>query len=940
MREGMLRLSLRSVPILMSLGVMIATAAICLGITTSTQQSTVDLLRSGAREDVNVMFVTASMNTQRLSNKWMASVLTCAETFVVGILNSTREMVTKYQAHVTATLRRSPRDPYGDGLSDTMMNDYYHELSHSRVQALLYITIRRRHDMMLQAPWALTIDDISQKDYLYIQTNGSTYGSLGMDVTALGPGYSASDLAMTVCPMTPDVTCNSSFYRTSTSLLTNGSTYTETFRNYPQYVAGLDLSPFIPWVAINTNNKVRGDVVWTPLREYDYYITTTLFGAVRSPYVPKHPILGDVIGVVGAGVDLRVLSKYLASITKLPGQRIFITVTDDSLMIDSPNLGNLVAVSHGNSMTLSVRSTYSGGVTAGAGRVPAVDSDDEIIRGAARWVERQPRKYRDLVDSTTADGAGMSFYLTSNDNNSNSSTSLYGDRYIIMGSNVSTIEGIGWTVVVVVPWNYVMGDVEVNNARAAQNLADHDAQVSSMVVVSQIVLYSVLAVLCVLMMLGVYIITVGYTTPLLELRADMENVASMKLDLIDMSKPLSVIHEVESMQLHFQKMVSNLEEYRAFMPQAIFEEAVPSVPSNLSVTGVSDKTSFTKNVEYENPFCDPSDGTVFQIAIPDVVAVASPQGSPVHSPKNIPGPLQVFTQAIRRWSRRSFNSNGSGSDITPPGSPRDNKARRRSLTFRDDARVQRLREMGFRLFSATFMSASLNDDNGTDPERTFQTRQAFVGAFLRVMEKNGEGIHFTIQGDKVVGSWNAFRPCVNHEISACDASFMLRQEVGKTTSIRLVITSSQVIVGFVGTHKSKSPTILGPAITEIDPMLSLAGPVQAKVLASENVARKLHGKYCAAAVDVIRFGCDEPAQRVFEVIPIPTGKDVKAVEDAMTAYHLSFSRFTARNYSEALSCLTTFMRDHSSVLDDGLVHQCLRLSQLSLAFDDDHQRVN
>eukprot|EP00759_Apiculatamorpha_spiralis_P042461 PhF_6_TR4049/c0_g1_i2/m.5546 len=197
-------------------------------------------------------------------------------------------------------------------------------------------------------------------------------------------------------------------------------------------------------------------------------------------------------------------------------------------------------------------------------------------------------------------------------------------------------------------------------------------------------------------------------------------------------------------------MVSNLEEYRAFMPQAIFEEDAPSTVSKEGSPGNSLMVPIVEDTRDTGMFVAPSVATNMSIG-----TINDPRGTPRGSPKcDVFSPNGVFSNSMRRFSGRSRGSMSSQSTFTmdanasPPGSPRElnRSSRRRSITFRDDARVQRLREMGFRLYSATFMSASLNDDNvGPEfgPERTFQMRQAFVGAFLRVMEKNGEGIHFT-----------------------------------------------------------------------------------------------------------------------------------------------------------------------------------------------------
>ena len=83
-----------------------------------------------------------------------------------------------------------------------------------------------------------------------------------------------------------------------------------------------------------------------------------------------------------------------------------------------------------------------------------------------------------------------------------------------------------------------------------------------------IMLVAVLVSAVTLLIVGV-LFTKIIIKPLIILQHDMSSIAQMKLDDVDTTRKLSSLSEVKAMELSFKQMISNLLEYRNYMPQSV-----------------------------------------------------------------------------------------------------------------------------------------------------------------------------------------------------------------------------------------------------------------------------------------------------------------------------------------------------------------------------------
>eukprot|EP00756_Hemistasia_phaeocysticola_P032468 Hpha_TRINITY_DN16408_c4_g2::TRINITY_DN16408_c4_g2_i2::g.159416::m.159416 len=83
------------------------------------------------------------------------------------------------------------------------------------------------------------------------------------------------------------------------------------------------------------------------------------------------------------------------------------------------------------------------------------------------------------------------------------------------------------------------------------------------------ILYIVVGGSAVIMMLVSVLFVMRIVAPLVQLQLDMAEVAVMKLENVDEGRPLSALQEVGAMEESFKMMISNLREYRSYMPASV-----------------------------------------------------------------------------------------------------------------------------------------------------------------------------------------------------------------------------------------------------------------------------------------------------------------------------------------------------------------------------------
>jgi len=129
---------------------------------------------------------------------------------------------------------------------------------------------------------------------------------------------------------------------------------------------------------------------------------------------------------------------------------------------------------------------------------------------------------------------------------------LRGEKHYVVISTVdaSGAENMNWRVCIAIPAMDFLGEIEEGRKQ---------------MIISMAVLGFVVLIICLIISFLIY-------KPIATLEGEMEAVAEMDLEDVDLQRPPSGIKEVGSMQKSFVMMVKNLVQYRAFMPQAILEK--------------------------------------------------------------------------------------------------------------------------------------------------------------------------------------------------------------------------------------------------------------------------------------------------------------------------------------------------------------------------------
>ncbi|KAJ9456011.1 hypothetical protein DIPPA_17192 [Diplonema papillatum] len=141
---------------------------------------------------------------------------------------------------------------------------------------------------------------------------------------------------------------------------------------------------------------------------------------------------------------------------------------------------------------------------------------------------------------------------------------------------VSTLErsvGLRWYITFVVHRRVIMKDIDASVMSIQNRTDDASRRLDSKRDRNLIVLIIAIVAVGLVLLAFSFIFTNLIIGPLLVLEQEMANVASMKLEDVDVKRPISRLSEVGCMEHSFRKMVANLLRYRDFIPQATFAQS-------------------------------------------------------------------------------------------------------------------------------------------------------------------------------------------------------------------------------------------------------------------------------------------------------------------------------------------------------------------------------
>eukprot|EP01062_Namystynia_karyoxenos_P054586 TRINITY_DN4501_c0_g1_i3.p1 TRINITY_DN4501_c0_g1~~TRINITY_DN4501_c0_g1_i3.p1 ORF type:complete len:950 (+),score=145.75 TRINITY_DN4501_c0_g1_i3:92-2941(+) len=303
---------------------------------------------------------------------------------------------------------------------------------------------------------------------------------------------------------------------------------------------------------------------WSPANTTGGQISSFVYFPVAHPALYR----GDGLALFGPEVGPRVgyglmevgnnqITRRLRHMERpSPGSRLYSVERDPWTNVTETLTGS----SHGK--------TWTGRVVDGHWRPKprsVYNSTDPVIQEHALW----------------ADSAGG--YAELADHQAREWRSSQGVLYWVLTGEIADGNGLLWYLSLVVPQHEVLETITRANDDIRARIRDKNVEVDKEVDRAFAVMLAVVsAAALVLIVVGVSL-AVYIARPLKLLEAEMSQVAAMKLEEVDYQRPMSALSEISGMQASFLQMVSNLREYRSYMPASCLvdnadDEPEPSDP--------------------------------------------------------------------------------------------------------------------------------------------------------------------------------------------------------------------------------------------------------------------------------------------------------------------------------------------------------------------------
>eukprot|EP01060_Flectonema_neradi_P004824 TRINITY_DN13161_c0_g5_i2.p1 TRINITY_DN13161_c0_g5~~TRINITY_DN13161_c0_g5_i2.p1 ORF type:complete len:623 (+),score=79.34 TRINITY_DN13161_c0_g5_i2:857-2725(+) len=327
---------------------------------------------------------------------------------------------------------------------------------------------------------------------------------------------------------------------------------------------------------------------------WSHIVSVSGYTALLSMGIYTHPEAEvEKMGMAYNGLDIREISEFLHNV-KIGGRgRIYVCVRDTWLANKMPpalvelyskdrlrTLNQthwLIGVSAGESIE-----PYEDAARASSITLHAVNATDPIIRNTARYIDQYPGQYETLVNETTASvhqfdiGDGELFFL----------------KVMVF----ETTNGVNWYTVLVIDRDYILGTVDRRTTEVSASIKEQESHIEDDLQQSRIVLYIVISVATSCLIVASMVVVFFIVAPLMKLERSMASVALMKLQDVD-TTATSHLKEVSMMQASFYKMITNLKEFRNYLPHSILEEAEATDVTESSDVGQSNPNKLKSPTE-------------------------------------------------------------------------------------------------------------------------------------------------------------------------------------------------------------------------------------------------------------------------------------------------------------------------------------------------------
>eukprot|EP00760_Papus_ankaliazontas_P020011 PhM_4_TR18091/c0_g1_i2/m.49252/K17533/MAP3K19, YSK4; mitogen-activated protein kinase kinase kinase 19 len=658
-----------------------------------------------------------------------------------------------------------------------------------------------------------------------------------------------------------------------------------------------------------SNPEVNDHIVWTEVMDLSGLLLANAGIRVRQHQT------GRELGFVFASCDVQYLSHFVNSqVSFVKGQRAFV--------MDANPGHTLIATSHGKASELTIgKSLLSASLTVLPKKISVLQSDDPVIYAAASYVNSTlGGDWSSLANDSTTTSIQVPNITA--DNKTTTTTHVMFVYYMESTNRINVF------LVTTFPREAFIGRIERNYLALSKSNRELREQNEQIAIRARMMAYILVAALVATFVGVATVLTLRTVRPLLDLSNAMSLVAVLELEgLDDVAERDSRILEVASMQDSFIKMVNVLKEYRAFVPQAILMSAKDGAHETLeSVLNRTTGHSTNNNMNNRTPSL-PSEHTPTspKSSMTSVFAIANGDGS------------STSTQQSKQ-QQEVFNPltvPKASTPTTPQGGSSSTSIVLRQLP--DEPRVARLRDVGLKPFPATFVAvrcghkctfSSPDDTALTDVEMShYNIPQEFVAHTLSVVEQF-EGVVTRLDGDTVVSSWNAFRPCSMHEAAGCAAALDLRYALNVQNKkhpnlnfgkVRTLVTGGTVHVGFLGTNATRSPVVMGDAVACIDPLMDLANRLDSEILVTEVVAQKVKTRFTLSIVDVVMRPEASSPMALYELSSVlstisDSGADTSP-SSSSRMFRVAFGHLSALQVKEAEKGFTNFLLNHGLECD-------------------------
>eukprot|EP01065_Artemidia_motanka_P007436 TRINITY_DN1369_c5_g1_i1.p1 TRINITY_DN1369_c5_g1~~TRINITY_DN1369_c5_g1_i1.p1 ORF type:complete len:1113 (+),score=252.80 TRINITY_DN1369_c5_g1_i1:287-3340(+) len=529
------------------------------------------------------------------------------------------------------------------------------------------------------------------------------------------------------------------------------------------------------------------------------------------------PLLVSILGLLNLDCesDLHDLSK---SIGRFNFMWDHCPVTCNRCPTLNDTVGDLIGATHGATSTkvpLNISSYARYGLHDLRPR-HIFDSDDNVTRTNAMYIMQQPGHFT-AFDSQTlhkwVDDDGLLWWMKVRNFDVGDSPDGKLRLHLVLlvkrdealkdidAATLKTQQQINQSVSEVLS-NYVQSNrITEANVAAANKKAGDDKDDAFLVM--YIVVAACVAVLMVVSVVFVNLIV----APLLVLQGEMADVATMDLEKIDRERPPSALGEVAEMQGSFLQMVSNLIEYRNYMPASIL---------------VGDEE---EEEEEDSPEGDRSTEERSRAnSKPSMAEMSSVTGSRRESRKS-GGSAETRGTVQSKMLAAQKRFGGPNAEL---------KKKQVSLC------VVSLR--GFHELMRTLTGAKLSEVHG---EFLSKAVQHITGT---------KGLPDTFSGDRLLGSYNAVKHCASSKVQAVAAIVHLIPELealGLTVSTSCV--AGELRIGNMGCPGMKRFTFVGPVFSLAWAAERVAQKLDVKNVSDKGVLGDAAGSYYSRTVAWIQY---------------------------------------------------------------------------------------